>query len=132
MTVFVDTSAFYAVLDRDEVNHAVAKEVWMALLQEPANLFTTNYVLVETTALLQQRIGVSAVRVFHEDIVPMLQVEWIAGEGHRAGVEAVLAAGKKALSLVDCVSFQAMRQAGVRQAFCFDKHFSQQGFATKP
>jgi predicted nucleic acid-binding protein len=131
MNVFVDTSAFYAVLDRDDLNHSAARAAWAALLREKATLFTTSYVLVETMALLQRRIGIAAMRAFHEDILPLLQVDWIAEEGHRAGVEAVLAAGKKALSMVDCVSFQAMRQMGLHHAFCFDKHFSEQGFATK-
>ena len=132
MNIFVDTSALYAVLDRDDASHSSAEEVWTALLREKATLFTTNYVLVETTALLQHRIGIAAVRAFHEDVVPMLQVDWIKEEGHRAGVEAVLAAGRKTLSVVDCVSFQAMRQMGLRDAFCFDKRFREQGFITKP
>lgn len=132
MNVFVDTSAFYAVLDRDDANHSAAAKVWADLLREKTALFTTNYVLVETAALLQHRIGVAAVRAFHEDVAPVLQVDWISEEGHRAGMEAVLAAGRKMLSLVDCMSFQSMRQMGLRQAFCFDKHFREQGFATKP
>jgi predicted nucleic acid-binding protein len=132
MTVFVDTSAFYAVFDRDDANHPAAKEAWTALLREPATLLTNNYVLLETTALLQHRIGVAAVRSFHEDVAPLLQVDWVKEEGHRAGVEAVLVAARKKLSLVDCVSFQTMRQFGVRTAFCFDAHFSEQGFTTKP
>jgi predicted nucleic acid-binding protein len=64
--------------------------------------------------------------------VPVLQVDWISEEGHRAGMEAVLAAGRKMLSLVDCMSFQSMRQMGLRQAFCFDKHFREQGFVLQP
>ncbi len=42
MTVFVDTSAFYAVFDRDDVNHADAKDKRVALLREPATLLTNN------------------------------------------------------------------------------------------
>ena len=132
MTVFVDTSAFYAVLDRDDSNHLAAKETWMLLLREKATLFTNNYVLVETTALLQHRIGIAAVRGFHEDVAPLLQVEWVTEERHRGGLEAVLAASRKKLSLVDCVSFQTMRQFGVRTVFCFDPHFGEQGFLTRP
>ena len=132
MTIFVDTSAFYAVFDRDDTNHPAAKEAWPALLREADTPVTTNYVLVETIALLQHRIGVAAVRSFQEDVVPLLQVEWVTAEGYRAGVEAVLAAGRKKLSLVDCVSFQSMRQIGLRSAFCFDSHFSEQGFRVKP
>jgi predicted nucleic acid-binding protein len=132
VTVFVDTSGFYAVLDRDDTNHPKAKQVWTALLSEPAALVTNNYVLLETAALLQHRIGLAAVRAFHEEVVPLLQVHWVTEEQHRSGMEAVLSAARKKLSLVDCVSFQIMRQYGVRQAFCFDSHFGEQGFTTKP
>ena len=132
MMVFIDTSAFYAVLDRDDANHPAAKEAWTQLIREAARLFTSNYVLLETTALLQHRIGVAAVRSFHEDVVPLLEVDWVTEEGHRAGVEAVLAAGRKNLSLVDCMSFQTMRRLGVHTAFCFDAHFGEQGFTPQP
>jgi predicted nucleic acid-binding protein len=128
MTVFFDTSAFYAILDRDDAHHTEAKNVWTRLVREAATLLTNNYVLVETAALLQHRLGMAAVRVFQEDVVPLLQVDWISAERHRGGTEAVLAAGRKRLSLVDCVSFQTMRENGVRSAFCFDAHFHEQGF----
>jgi uncharacterized protein len=85
-------------------------------------------VLVETAALLQHRLGRAAVRVFQEEAVPLLQVDWISEERHRGGMEAVLAAGRKRLSLVDCVIFQSMRENGVRSAFCFDARFREQGF----
>lgn len=131
MTIFIDTSAFYAVFDRDDSNHAEAKSAWNKLLREADTLLTNNYVLVETTALLQHRLGIAAVRIFQEDVLPLLQVDWISEERHRAGMEALLAAGRKKLSLVDCVSFQTMRANGVRHAFCFDAHFREQGFLTK-
>lgn len=83
-------------------------------------------------ALLQHRIGVAAVRSFHEDVAPLLQVDWVEEERHRAAVEAVLAAARKKLSLVDCASFQTMRRYGVSTAFCFDAHFSEQGFTIQP
>ena len=132
MTVFLDTSGLYAMFDRDDANHSRARDVWVEWLREPAVLLTNNYVLLETAALLQHRIGTAAVRALHEDVMPLLEVEWVTEEQHRAGMEAVLAAARKKLSLVDCVSFQTMRNRGVRTAFCFDAHFREQGFATRP
>jgi predicted nucleic acid-binding protein len=132
VTVFLDTSGLYAVFDRDDANHSKAREAWAQWLREGAVLLTNNYVLLETAALLQCRIGVAASRALYEEVVPLLQIDWITGEQHRAGMEAVLAAAQKKLSLVDCVSFQAMRARGVRTAFCFDAHFQEQGFVTKP
>lgn len=132
MTVFLDTSGLYAVFDRDDANHSRAGTAWEEWLREGAVLLTNNYVLLETSALLQHRIGVAAVRALHEEVTPLLQVDWVSEERHRAGMEAVLAAARKKLSLVDCVSFQTMRNRGVRTAFCFDKHFREQGFTTRP
>jgi len=132
MTVFLHRSGLYAVFDRDDANHSRARTAWVEWLREGAVLLTNNYVLLETAALLQHRIGVAAVRALHEEVAPLLQVDWVTEERHRAGVEAVLAATRKKLSLVDCVSFQTMRNRGVRTAFCFDAHFREQGFVTKP
>jgi predicted nucleic acid-binding protein len=57
VTVFIDTSAFYAVLDADDQSHSEAVREWNHFLDEEAVLLTTNYILVETSALLQSRIG---------------------------------------------------------------------------
>jgi predicted nucleic acid-binding protein len=128
-SVFVDTSRFYAVLERDDSNHSRARAIWERFLPE-SNLVTNNYVLVETTALVQRRLGMAALRAFVNDILPVVHIEWISEQSHRAALEAVLASARRNLSLVDCVSFQTMRECGLDSAFCFDAHFHQQGFHT--
>lgn len=128
MTVFLDTSALYAVLDRDDSNHLEARATWERMLRERFTLVTTNYVLVEASALVQHRLGLSALCTFHEDIVPLLAVEWVTETRHHSGVSSVLTAARKKLSLVDCLSFQVMRELAARDVFCFDKHFAEQGF----
>ena len=132
MSIFVDTSALYAVLDADDENHPLADAEWRRLLPGSSPLVTTNYVLVETTALLQHRLGLEAVRTFEQDICPVLGVEWIDEGTHAAGMASVLVAGRRELSLVDCVSFVAMRHLGIREVFAFDRHFADHGFACLP
>ena len=132
MRIFIDTSAFHAVLDQDDENHPEAAKVWRRLLQDDAALLTSNYVLVETSALIQRRLGIAALRAFQQDIVPLLGVEWIDEIRHRAAIEMALAASRKRLSLVDCSSFLVMREVEVRRAFCFDRHFREQGFSVLP
>ena len=68
--IFVDTSALYAVLDRDDEHHPLAKSTWGTLLQGDDALIVTNYVMVETTALVQHRLGMQAVRVLCGDVLP--------------------------------------------------------------
>jgi len=132
MNCFVDTSAFIAVLARDDENHGRAKCAWRALLEQRTPLVTSSYVLTETAAVLQHRMGVAAVRVLHQDLYPILAIEWVGGTLHEKGMGGVLAANRTDLSLVDCVSFEVMRQRGIRKAFAFDKHFKEQGFDVVP
>ncbi len=126
--VFVDTSALLAVLDRDDQHHTRAVKRWRSLVQSSTPLLSTNYVLVETSAVAQNRLGMDAVRVFVEDIVPLLTIEWVTAEIHASGTAALLAAARRQLSLVDCVSFETMRRRGLTRAFAFDRHFREQGY----
>jgi len=130
--IYVDTSALYAVLDADDENHERAKQLWVDLITQRAQLVCTNYVLVETFALVQHRLGIEAVRTLQGDILPVLHIEWVDEPSHRAGVTAVLTAARRGLSLVDCVSFEVMRQLGIKTAFTFDPHFAEQGFKCIP
>ena len=130
--VFADTSALYALLDADDAGHAAAKTSWIDILQSDVIPVTSNYILLETCALLQNRIGIEAVRTFEEDIVPLFDVRWVDASLHHAAAGALLIAGRKKLSLVDCVSFEIMRRSAIRTAFTLDRHFQEQGFATVP
>lgn len=83
-------------------------------------------------ALAQHRLGVDAARLFQLDVCLVLEVAWVDAAAQQAGVAAVLAAGRRHLSLVDCVSFGTMRQLGLRHAFTLDAHFGEQGFVCLP
>ena len=132
MSIFIDTSGFIAVLDTDDACHAGAAKTWMDILTSEETLVTTNYILVETCALVQNRFGIRAIKVFQQDIVPVLHIEWIDKAVHYAAMGVMLAAQRKKLSLVDCVSFETMRFLGVTTAFTLDKHFKEQGFICLP
>ena len=130
--ILVDTSALYAVLDRDDEHHTAAKTTWARLLQTDEPLLVTNYIVVETTAIVQHRLGMEAVRVLCGDILPALDLHWITEADHAHAQNALLAADRRKLSLVDCSSFHVMRSRLVRRAFAFDPHFGEQGFDLLP
>ncbi|HIE12636.1 MAG TPA: PIN domain-containing protein [Desulfotomaculum sp.] len=132
MSVYVDTSAFLAVLDADDEYHPQAKRVWEELLRAGVPLICSSYVLVETYALVQHRLGLEALKVFHEDIFPLLRVERVEETLHENAANAVLTAKQQRLSLVDCVSFALMRRLGLKEAFAFDQDFGAQGFTCLP
>lgn len=126
--VYMDTSAFMAVLNLDDQHHDSARSAWIKILESDSTLICSSYVLVETYALLQNRLGIEAVRAFQRDIVPLLEVVWVKEDLHRVGLDALLTANRSKLSLVDCVSFSLMRSLNVARVFTYDKHFAEQGF----
>lgn len=130
--VFLDTSALYAVFDRDDAHHHAAAQAWEQLVTSGTALFTTNYVLVEMIALLQRRLGTQAVEALHEHVLPWLRVIWVDEALHREALAALRIAARRDLSLVDCVSFTAIRRHGLGAAFATDRHFGGQGFRVLP
>jgi predicted nucleic acid-binding protein len=129
VSVFVDTSALLALLDADEARHEEARAIWQRLLGADVPIATTNYVLVETCALAQRRLGNSAVRVLADDLLSVVDIEWIGRDVHERAASAVIAANRRDLSLVDAVSFEVMRRRSLNEAFAFDRHFADAGFS---
>ena len=132
MTVFVDTSAFSAIIDDRDPNHGRARSALTDLVASEAPLTTHEYVVVETTALVQRRLGLEALRRFVDDLLPLVEVAWVDEALHGEAREALLAAGRRNVSLVDWTSFLVMRRLGVRQAFSFDPDFGVEGFEVLP
>lgn len=130
--IFVDTSALYAVLDGADDNHVPAVALWRELLASDESLLVTNYVLVETTALVQHRLGMEAVRTLTNDLAPTLDVHWMSEMDHQHARTVLLATNRRAVSLVDCSSFHVMRSRHLERVFAFDPHFREQGFDVLP
>ncbi|GAB4461078.1 MAG: type II toxin-antitoxin system toxin 23S rRNA-specific endonuclease VapC20 [Anaerolineales bacterium] len=130
--IFIDTSAFLAILGTDDSNHQRAMDCWLNLLTEEQALLTNNYVLVESIAIIQKRLGLSAVRDFHERLLPFVNVEWIDANQHETSIRFVFAANRRQLSLVDCSGFETMRRLKIEKVFTFDDHFREQGFEVIP
>lgn len=132
MKVFIDTSGIYSALDLDDRSHFAAAQAWAILDEQRIDLITSNYVLLETLALIGRRLGLQAVRDFQTLFVPILHIYWVDASLHERAVAALLTAGVRDLSLVDCVSFELMRRLGIDTAFAFDTHFTQQGLKCIP
>ena len=127
MTVFVDTSAIYALLDRDDENHTPAGEAFARLIRDES-LLTHNYVVVESAALIQNRLGAAARRQLFDDLLGPFELIWVDERIHRSAAAAMIAAESPKISFVDWTSFEVMRQQSIDQAFAFGENFARQGF----
>ena len=132
MNIFIDTAAFLAVLNADDRFHHPASQAWSEILSSDTPIFSSNYVILETTALLQHRFGIKALRLFESDILPVVEIAWVDETIQKQGMSALLAANRRNISLVDCTSFEIMRQMGFDKVLTFDPHFREQGFNVIP
>lgn len=126
--VFVDTSGFYAELDGTDPNHEKAAAAFALSLQNKWKLITTNYVLHESWAVIQARLGWNAVDAWRDRLVSLCEVVWITQDLHALGEARCRQARQRHLSLTDCISIEIMRRRGTGQAIAFDDHFCREGF----
>jgi predicted nucleic acid-binding protein len=132
VSVFVDTSGLLAVMIDTDAHHGAASRLWREFVESGEVLVATNYVMVELYAVLQSRFGMGLVQLAADALEPNLSIQWVSEEVHEAALSAFLLANRRALSLVDCVSFLTMRQLAIPRAFTLDSHFAEQGFEVEP
>jgi uncharacterized protein len=126
--IFVDTSAWYAGYATRDANHAVAEAFHVASI-EP--FITTDYVVDETLTLFKARGNYEqafelGVKFFSGSIAKVI---YVTREDIDAAWHIFATHQDKAWSFTDCTSYAVMKRLNVVQAFAFDDHFRQFGFA---
>ena len=126
--IFLDTSAIYALADTGDQMHSEAVSAFEAARNADEEVVTHSYVLVESAALLQRRLGLGAALTFLDNAANFTLV-WVDGELHTRAVEYLQQARQADLSLVDAVSFLVMGELNTTHYLGFDGHFDSAGFS---
>ena len=130
--ILIDTSAFLALLDMNDIYHERATKKWITILDAGHVCITNNYVVLESVAVIQKRLGLQAVQELDENILEHVRTEWVDEAQHARALATVLTTNRRRLSLVDCTAFQTMLHRGIETAFTFDNHFREEGFSVIP
>ncbi|MFQ5702424.1 MAG: type II toxin-antitoxin system VapC family toxin [Gemmatimonadales bacterium] len=133
--VFVDTSAWVALIYRRDQARKKAVSVWPSLRAGRRNLITTELVATETYNLLLYRIGNEAALAFMDKLLMRShqRIVWTDADLAAVAVEAWLRRYRdQAFSFTDAVSFEVMEREAVREAFAFDTDFERAGFRLLP
>ena len=126
MVIFLDTSAIYALADRDDSNHPRAKQLFAQAAQPGVTFLLHNYILAESSALLTRRLGrPAALRFLNE--TKEFKIRWIDEALHQDALLKWKTSPAK-VSFVDQVSFMVIREAKTKQVFAFDDDFRKEGF----
>jgi len=132
VSVFVDTSALYALLNRNDEFHRDAAAWWADRLPAGERILTSEWVVLEAGTILQRRLGPPGVRALRDDLLPVIDVLAVAASVRDAALAAVIDSGSRQVSLVDRSSFELMRRRAIDHAFSFDPDFRAAGFETVP
>lgn len=121
MSIFVDSSAWYAAADRGDRQNSRAKQ--LLTTEEP--LVTSDHVLVETWRLIHHFISANAAETFWNGLRSgVATVEQTTS----ADLEAAWAIGERFpdqdFSLVDRTSFALMERLGISRVIAFDNDFA--------
>jgi predicted nucleic acid-binding protein len=121
MSLFVDTSVWYAAADRSDRSSARAKRI----LGAGERLVTSDHVLVESWLLVHHRLGVGAARRFWEAIrAGVAEIETVTAVDLEAAWGIGEAFADHDFSIVDRTSFAVMQRLGIHQAAAFDSDFA--------
>lgn len=128
--VFVDTSAWLALINESDADHAKARAVRDKLLQGKKRFFVTDYIIVEiANSLCKVRWKSKAVKLVNSirETEHIEVVEIDKGICEEAW-QMYSSRTDKEWSLTDCTSFVVMKKYAIRDAFTNDHHFEQAGF----
>jgi predicted nucleic acid-binding protein len=121
MSIFVDTSIWYAAADRSDLSNGRAK----AVLSAGEALVTTDHVLVETWALVHHRLGRRSAERFWEGLRSgVANVEIVNAADLQSAWEIGTLWRDQDFSLVDRTSFAVMRRLGLERAASLDDDFA--------
>ncbi|MBI2763892.1 MAG: PIN domain-containing protein [Chloroflexi bacterium] len=129
MSVVVDSSAIFALLDRHDAHHNAAVAFWTD--PDDEDLVTHAYVVVESVALVRSRLGPAAVDALVDGTLPGIRVEMVDRPLHEISLAALRGIGG-GTSVVDRVTLAFAGRHGIRRAFAFDADLVGAGLATCP
>jgi predicted nucleic acid-binding protein len=121
MSLFVDTSIWYAAADSSDRSNSRAK----AILKSGEPLVTTDHILVEVWVLLRHRLRRDAAERFWDGLRNgIAAIETVGLADLESAWQIGLSWQDQDFSIVDRTSFAVMRRLGIERAASLDDHFA--------
>lgn len=108
MSVYVDTSAWFAVASEKDRRHDDARSTITELVEHAEPLVTCSYALAETMGLVHARLGWSALERVAAGM-RVADVVWVDADLHAEAETVLFARRRRRLSIVDAAGIAVMR-----------------------
>lgn len=133
-TVFVDTSAWFAGIAKNDQYNEPAIKYRDHLLKSNTRIITSNLIIHETTMLLERKVSKKEAIRFLRIILKDSRIEIIHADEdiEQEAYDLYQKYKDQDFSITDCISFVMIRRFRISHCFTFDHHFSTMGFAVEP
>lgn len=129
--IVFDTSAFYALISSTDSFHAQARLSYERILDWEWEIWTTSYVLAETSTSIHNRLGFECLRTFIETLPNIVQVLWVESSILEESWRRMLVNRGQELSLIDWTTVVASEKLRA-STFTFNDALSKTGLRIFP
>lgn len=135
--VFVDTSAWVAILDEKNENYSSARKYFEKLLELNTRLVTNSHVVDDTLLFLKQNFGSDFAKKFLDIIDESamsinLRVDWISRRVRRNTLNSFLKSSNKTLGVRHFYVYESLKRKKVDIVFSYDKSLKYYDFPVMP
>jgi uncharacterized protein len=131
-SVFIDASAFYAIADPNERrNHSVAVARYNKFLNGNLRMYTSNFILAETHALILNRTRRSDIALnflLNTYNSPNIMMVYVTLQDEEKARDILTRYSDKLFTYTDATSFSIMERLKITNAFTFDSDYQQYGW----
>lgn len=129
--LFVDTSAWFAFVNRKDPDHAAVREV---LTGHGDRLVTSNFVFDETVTLARYRLGHHVAAKIGESLLDANVVRLIraTSDDELRAWDLFCKRPDQPYSFTDCLSFEMMKRLKIATVAALDEDFVREGFQVLP
>jgi hypothetical protein len=124
--IFVDTLFVVALVNPNDKHHK--KALSLAKKYEDHPLLVTDAILLEIGNGLARNFKKQAIEIIdHFFVSDEVEIVYLSPELFQRGFTFYKKHKDKEWGLIDCISFEVMRENGINDALTFDRHFLQSG-----
>ena len=127
--LYIDSAYVIALVNRRDRYHLEAES--LARQHKNREFITTDAVLFEIGNALARQFRTAAGQIFEQFLnAPEVEIVYTSPQRLEKAVALYKQMADKQWSLVDCLSFEIMRERDIQEALTPDHHFTQAGYRT--
>jgi hypothetical protein len=135
--IFIDTSAWLAVIDEKNTNHKAAGKYFEKLLETNPRLITNNLIVDDTLLYLKTNYGSELARKFlaiidESTMSVNLLVDWVSRRIRRIALDSYLKSSNANLTIKHFYIFESLKRKKIDLIFSFDQNLKDFGYPVMP